>query len=188
MPVMVALLRGINLGTKRRVRMDDLRALYTSLDLEDVRTLVQSGNVVFRTMETDAVRLRKTLEDAFAKRFGFHSDVILRTNADLKKVMQANPFAGRKDVEPAKLLVTFLAGDPGEAARRKVREIKVEPEEVHLIGREMYIYFPNGMGRSTLPFAPIERALATTGTARNWNSVTKVRALAESLDAGVASA
>lgn len=84
--------------------------------------------------------------------------------------------------------MTFLAADPGEAARRKVREIKVEPEELHLIGREVYIYFPNGMGRSTLPFVPIERALATTGTARNWNSVTKLRALAESLDGGTASA
>lgn len=183
MSVMVAMLRGINLAKHRRIRMEDLRALYGSLDLSDVRTLVQSGNVVFRTAERDPERLTARLEKAFVRKFGFHSDHILRTIPDMRGVIAANPFATRKNLEPSKLLVTFLGGDPGEAARRKVRAIQVEPEELHIIGREMYVYFHNGMGRSKLPFAALDRALGITGTSRNWNSVTKLLALAESVDA-----
>jgi uncharacterized protein (DUF1697 family) len=182
MPVVVAMLRGINLAKNRRVRMEDLRALYTSLKLRDVRTLVASGNVVFETAEQDLVKLASRLEKAFAQAFGFHSDVILRTIPELEAAIAAKPF-GRQDLEGSKLLVTFLRGDPGDEARAKIRAIEVQPEELHITGRELYIYFPNGMGRSALPWAGIDRALKTTGTARNWNSVTKLLALAEAVQA-----
>src|SRR6266481_2333445 len=85
-------------------------------------------------------------------------------------------------IEPNKLLVTFLASDPGEEAREKVRQIKCDPEELRIEGRELYIYFPNGMGRSKLSLARLEKTLKTSGTGRNWNSVTKMLEMAEKLE------
>jgi uncharacterized protein (DUF1697 family) len=183
-PVIISLLRGINLGPHRRIRMDDLRSLYESLKLRDVRTYVQSGNVVFTTNERDLGRLTGRLEKAIERTFGFHSDVIVRTTAEMQQVLARNPFAARQGIEFSKLLVTFLAGDPGEHARGQVRSIKVSPEEFHIDGRELYVYFPNGMGRSRFPAAAIEKALGTTGTARNWNTVTKLLEIADTLDGG----
>jgi uncharacterized protein (DUF1697 family) len=101
----------------------------------------------------------------------------------LKDVVARNPFADRREIEPGKLLVTFLTADPGEKARRQVRAIKTSPEELHIDGRELYVYFPNGMGRSRFPAGAIEKALAVSGTARNWNTVVKLLQMAETLEA-----
>lgn len=182
MPVIISMLRGVNLASHRRIKMDDLRAVYETLKLRDVETYVQSGNVVFSTVERDLARLVGRLEKGIERRFGFHSDVIVRTTAEMRAVIARNPFADRRDLEPSRLLVTFLAADPGDDARRRVGEIKVHPEELHIERRELYIYFPNGMGRSKLPSSAIDRALGTSGTARNWNSVTKLLALAEGIE------
>ncbi len=162
--------------------MEDLRTLCASLKLQNAQTYVQSGNVVFRTRETDLPLLARRLEDAIERTFGFRSDVILRTGAELKDVIARNPFAGRNGIEPNKLLVTFLAGDPGDEARAKVRAIRTNAEELWIDGRELYIYYPDGMGRSRLTLTVIDRALKTSGTGRNWNSVTKLLELAEKLE------
>ncbi len=174
--------RGLNLGSHRRIKMDDLRSVYESLKFRDVRTYVQSGNVVCATDERDLERLAARIERAFEKKFGFQSDVALRTTRDLRQVMAKNPFAKRDGIEPAKLVVTFLTADPGDAARARVRAIPVGPEELFVQGRELYVYFPNGQGRSKLPTAAIERALGVSGTARNWNSVTALLEMAEALE------
>lgn len=178
---MISMLRGINLGPQRRIRMEALRAVYESLKLGDVRTHLQSGNVVFTTGERDLRRLTSRLEQAIERTFGFHSDVILRTTSELRSVVARSPFAGRKGLEPSKLLVTFLAADPGEKARGQIRAIRTDPEELHIEGRELYIYFPNGIGRAKLPAAAIDKALAVSGTARNWNTVTKLLEIAAKL-------
>ena len=183
MAVIISMLRGVNVGSHHRIRMDDLRAVYESLELSDVRTYVQSRNVVFKTKERNLSHLAKRIEKEIERRFGFHSDVIVRTTTEMKDVIARNPFARRRGIEPARLLVTFLAADPGEEARGKVRRMKTgPPEELYVDGRELYVYFPKGMGRSKLPVAAIEKALQTTGTARNWNSVSKLLELAEELE------
>jgi uncharacterized protein (DUF1697 family) len=184
MAVIISLLRGVNLGPHRRIRMEDLRAVYESLKLRDVRTYVQSGNVVFTTAERDLRRLTGRLEQAIERRFGFHSDVIARTTSELRQVVARNPFATRRGIEPAKLVVTFLAADPGEPARGLVRAIETAPEELHIDGRELYVYFPNGQGRSKFPAAAVDKALSVSGTARNWNTVTKLLEIAEALEEG----
>lgn len=177
----ISLLRGVNLGPHRRIKMDALRKVYESVGLRDPQTFLQSGNVVFRTDERDLVQLAKRIEKAIEKSFGFHSEVIVRTSSELKDVIQRNPFAARKGIDPSKFLVWFLAGDPGEEARDKVRSIKADPEELFASGRELYIYFPNGLARPKLSFAALDKALKTPGTGRNWNSVTKLLELAEGL-------
>jgi uncharacterized protein (DUF1697 family) len=182
MPVVISMLRGVNLGS-RRIKMDALRALYESLKLRDPQTYVQSGNVVFRTEERDLAQLAKRIENAIERSFGFRSDVILRTTSELRDIIARNPFAKRQGIEPSKLLVTFLASVPGQEARDKVLAIKTDPDELRIDGRELYTYFPNGMARPKLSWAVIEKALKTSGTGRNWNSVTKLLEIAERLEA-----
>src|ERR1700684_3137774 len=107
MAVIICMLRGVNLG-KRRMKMDALRALYESLGLRDVQTLVQSGNVVFRTDQKSMAALAKRIESAVERGFGFHSDVILRSASEVREVIERNPLAKRSDPEPSKFLVWFL--------------------------------------------------------------------------------
>ncbi len=166
------------------VKMDALCTLCGSLGLRDAETYVQSGNVIFRTDGRDLVRLCKRIENGIEKTFGFRSDVILRTPADLRDVIARNPFATRRGIDPKRLAVTFLAGDPGQEAREKLLAIKAEPEEVRIEGRELYIYYPNGMARPKLTWPIIERTLKTSGTSRNWNTVTKFLEIAERFEAG----
>jgi uncharacterized protein (DUF1697 family) len=183
MAVIVSMLRGVNLGSHNRIKMEALRALYQSLKLREAQTYVQSGNVIFRTDERDLVRLAKRIENGIARKFGFRCDVIVRTASELRDVIARNPFAKRRGMEPSKLLVTFLASDPGEEARKQVRAIKIEPEELWIDGCESYIYFPNGMARPKLSWPVMERVLKVSGTGRNWNSVTKMLEMAENLEA-----
>ena len=183
MNVVVSMLRGINIGPHKRMKMDELRALYSSLKLRDAETYVQSGNVVFKTDENDLAILAKRIEKGIEKKFGFGSEVVLRTAADLRSVIAKNPFAGRRDIHPSRLLVTFLVSDPGQEARDRMRAIKAEPEELWMDGRELYIYYPEGIARPKLAFPVIEKTLKTSGTGRNWNSVKKLLEIAERLEA-----
>ena len=170
----ISLLRGINLASHNRIKMDALRAVYESLGLRHPQTYVQSGNVVFRSEARDLARLARRIEDAIERSFGFRPGVILRTAQEMKEVIARNPFAGRKGIEPNRLLVGFLAGDPSAEAREKLLGIKADPEEVRIHGREIYVYYPNGMARPKLSWATIERTLGTSATGRNWNTVQKL--------------
>ncbi len=179
MAVIISMLRGVNVGGHNKIRMDEVRALYQSLKLRDAQTYVQSGNVIFRTDERDLVLLSKRIQNGIERKLGFRPAVIVRTASELRDVIGRNPFTKRRGIEPSKLLVSFLATDPGAEAREKVLQIKCDPEELRVEGRELYIYFPNGIGRSKLPWAAMEKALKTPGTGRNWNSVTMMLEMAE---------
>jgi uncharacterized protein (DUF1697 family) len=183
MAVIISMLRGVNVGAHHRIKMDALRALYESLGLRDPQTYVQSGNVVFRTDKRDLAALAKRIEGAIEQGFGFRPAVILRTSSELRDVIARNPFAKRSGIEPSRLLVYFLASDPGAETRDKVLSLKAEPEELRMDGRELYIYYPSGMARPKLSWAVIEKTLKVPGTGRNWNSVTKLLEMAERLEA-----
>ena len=182
MPVMISMLRGVNLGPHNRIKMDALRAVYASLGLEDPRTYVQSGNVIFRTKEKNTQKLATTIQEAIEKKFKCRPAVILRTTDELRQTIAASPFSGRSKLEPGKILVTFLAETPSADATSKLDAFQSYPEEVHLNGREMFIYFPNGAGRSKLPWSQVEKLLKVTGTARNWNTVLAMLEIAEELE------
>jgi len=182
MPVIICMLRGVNVGGHNLIKMDALKALCVSLKLKDPQTYVQSGNVIFSTEENDLAKLGTRIQDAIERKIGFRPNVMLRTAAEMRKVVARNPFAKRSGIEPGRLLVNFLAADPGKDARENALAIKIGPEEMHLIGREAYIYFPNGQGRSRFPWPAIERALGTSGTGRNWNSVTKMLEMAKKME------
>jgi uncharacterized protein (DUF1697 family) len=182
MITVTSMLRGINVGGHNQIKMDALRALYESLGLKDPQTYVNSGNVVFGTKEQNLVRLAERIESAIEQRFGFRPGVILRTSLDLKGVIARNPFARRRGLDPRKLVVVFFNDAPTTAACNEVLGMRADDEEVHIAGREFYIYFPRGMGQSKL-FAAIGRKLKF-GTARNWNTVTKVLEMVNQLEAG----
>jgi uncharacterized protein (DUF1697 family) len=182
MPVLISMLRGINVGGHHKIKMDALRSVYASLKCEDARTYVQSGNVVFRTKEKNSIQFAKKIQDAIEREFGFRPEVIVRTCDEMRAAIAANPFAGRRDVEPGKLLITFLAGEPGPGAGASLAGLKPHKEELHLKGRELYIYFPDGVGKSKLPWSSVEKFLKTTGTARNLNSVIKMLEIAEAME------
>ena len=184
MPVVISMLRGVNLGPHNRIKMDALQALYERLGFENPKTYVQSGNVVFKTRERDLAKVARKIEKAIEETFGFRTPVILRTIPELREVIARNPFAARRGIEPNRLLVTFLAIEPDAEARDKILKIQCDPEELCMSARELYIYFPNGMARPKLSPAVLDRALKTPGTGRNWNSVTKLLALAETMEAG----
>lgn len=182
MPVVISMLRGVNVGGHNKIKMDALRALCESLKLRDPRTYVQSGNVIFRTEQRDLGRLAKRLQNEIERSFGFRPDVIFRTTTELRQVITKSPFATRRGIEPSKLLVIFLANDPGQEAKDQVLRIKTDLEELRIDGREIYIYYPNGMARPKLSWAVIEKILKTRGTGRNWNSVTKLLEMAEAME------
>lgn len=184
MPVAISMLRGVNLGPHHRIKMDALRDMYESAGLRNPQTFVQSGNVIFKTRESDLVRLSKRIEKAIEQTFGFHADCIIRTTAELRDVVDNNPFEKRSGIEPARLLITFLAADPGQAARDGLHKIKAEPEELYARGRELYIYYANGLARPKLSWPVLEKIVKTSGTGRNWNSVTKMLEMAEKLETG----
>ena len=182
MAVLISMLRGVNLGPHNRIKMDELRGLYEALRLESPRSYVQSGNVIFRTKEKNSPQLMKKIQAGIRKKFGCCPEVILRTTEELRRVIAANPFPEQTKSEPAKVLVTFLAGEPPRDAEANLNKFKDFPERLHLDGRELYIYFPNGAGRSKLPWSAVDKFLKVTGTARNWNSVQAMLEIAEEME------
>jgi uncharacterized protein (DUF1697 family) len=149
------------------LRMEALRALCTDIGFENVRTLLQSGNVVF-----DAKRkpTEKQIAGAIQKSAGLTIKVMLRNEAELRSAVERNPFTPVRD--PSSLLVFFLEGTP------KGKIVYTGPEPFHVDGRELYVDFVEGVGRSKLTTNLIERSLGVSGTARNWNTVTKLLAMA----------
>ena len=181
MAVVIALLRGINVGGHNLIKMEELSGICDSLKLSEPRTYLQSGNVVFKTGEKDLLKLAKRIEGAIEHGHGFRPSVFCRTVEEMKASALRNPFAKRADLDPSKLAVVFLAAEPSNMARAKLLQIKAEPEEL-LIGRnELFIYFPNGMGRPKLSMAAVERAIQMPMTSRNWNTVRKLIEMAEEI-------
>jgi uncharacterized protein (DUF1697 family) len=177
MPVYVALFRGINVGGNHQVKMADLKAFHEGLGLTDVLPYIQSGNVVFTSGETDGKLLRERIEEGFAHRFGFRSEVYLRTGADMQGIIERNPFHRQPGKEPARVVVTFLPTGTHPADWEGVIRTYPGPEEVVLLGDELHFYYPNGQGASKIAATALGKQLKTVGTARNWNTVVKLHEL-----------
>ena len=174
MAVFIAMLRGVNVGGHQKLNMEALRSLCTRLGLQDVQSYIQSGNLVFRDDGADPRVLAHRLQAAIEGKFGFKPGIILRTAAELRRVVAKNPFAGRAGIEPSRLLVVFLAEKPTPEACAEVSALPSEPEEHILNGRELYVYYPNGMARPKIPPARIEKMLQCVSTGRNWNTVNRL--------------
>ena len=174
MTTQIALLRGVNVGGNGKVKMDALRALCGEMGLQNARTYIQSGNIVFQGPPDAGTRLEKEIARVFAIR----TFVVTRTLAEMRKAVERNPFP---DVDGKKLVLIFLQGTPSVAAVEKVMQMGIAPEEVRIHGSEMYIHYPLGQGVSKLPMAKVEKTLCVQGTGRNWNTVLALLAMAEDL-------
>jgi uncharacterized protein (DUF1697 family) len=171
----VALLRAVNVAG-RSLAMADLRAMLEDLRLEEARTLLQSGNVVFRTGKEPAA-LEPLLEKATAKRFGIATEFFVRTAREWQALVDGNPFPREAREDPSHLLVMPLKSAPATAQVNALREGIKGRERVQVEGRCAYLVYPDGIGRSKLTMAVIESRLGTRGTGRNWNTVQKLAAL-----------
>jgi uncharacterized protein (DUF1697 family) len=175
---LVVLLRGINLGPRNRIAMPALREALEDDGFDDVATYVQSGNVVLSATGA-AAGVAKRCERVIQQSFGLDVDVVVRTRAQLAKVVALNPL---EDVatDPKRYQVSFLSAKPAAATMRKLEEEAAPSERVVLVGREIYAWHPDGIGRSRLWARLAGRGLGVTATARNWTTVTKLLELAGS--------
>jgi uncharacterized protein (DUF1697 family) len=177
MTTYVALLRGINVGGRTKVGMDDLRRLFVALGHADVKSYVQSGNVLFSSPVEESSRLAGDIQRRIARDLGVTVTVLLRTRDDLAYVVANNPFLSR-ETDLAKLHVTFLADAPDHERVARLDTPSGGPDEFSLAGREVYLHCPRGYGRTKLNNAYLERRLGVAATTRNWNTVTKLCDLA----------
>ena len=173
----IALLRGINLGSTNRIAMPELRDALSAAGFEEVRTYVQSGNVVLSSDEKPeqvATRCRQVIEE----RFGLDIEVVVRTRDELAHVVRRNPL-GKVATDPKRYQVSFLAEKPERGLAGRLAEVAANGEEVVVDGREIYAWHPAGVARSKLWAALAGRKLGVTATARNWTTVTKLLELAD---------
>jgi uncharacterized protein (DUF1697 family) len=173
----VAFFRAVNLGG-RKATSAELRALAADLGLDAARTLLQSGNLVFRSARTGD-ELEAQIERTFAARFGFASDVLVRTGKQWRAVLAANPHAEMAERDPSHLVVMALKAAPERTAVAALQAAIQGPETIAAVGRELFIAYPDGIGDSKLTNAVVERRLGVRGTARNWNTATKLGAMLE---------
>ena len=172
-PLHVALLRGINVGGHRRVTMPALKAVLAGLDLQDARTHVQSGNVVFRAHCPDA----GTLEGALADAFGFPVGVTLRTREEWLAARHGNPYHAQALADGTRVHLACLSGEPDAEGLASLLAVPRGPDDWTLSGRTLYLHLPNGMARTRLDHGTLERRLGVQVTVRNWRTVDALAAL-----------
>lgn len=175
----VAFLRGINLAGRRAVAMADLRAFAEALGCSEVRTLLNSGNLVFRSTGQSPAQLEQLFESESEKHLGLRTDFHVRNATELSAVIKDNPFPAEAKRDPARLIVFFLKKTPGDNAFVTLQDAIKGRERVLGRGRHAFIYYPDGQGRSKLTLNMIDKAIGV-GTGRNWNTVTKLASLTAS--------
>ncbi len=173
----IALLRGVNVGGRTTLAMADLRAFLADVGLENPRTLLQSGNAVFSTRRAATAPIEALLERELKARLHFETDFFVRTASEWNDVVGRNPFLAEATNDPSHLILICLKREPQAAAVKRLEAAIKGRERLKALGRELFIVYPDGIGRSKLAGSVIEKALETRGTARNWNTVLKLQAL-----------
>ena len=171
MPIYVALLRGINVGGQKIVNMEKLRASFATLEFNSVRTYVQSGNVIFNAPKASSTKLSERIKGRISYDFGFQIPVVLRTSDEMKKIIHDNPFLKDTKTDRSKLHVTLLSQLPATANIAKLDALDSDPDQFRVLGQEIYLYCPNGYGRSKISNNAVEKLLAVEATTRNWKTV-----------------
>lgn len=174
----IALLRAVNVGGHGTVPMAQLRTELARQGFVEVRTLIQSGNLVFRSPGTPGPELEARLEHAIDRKFGVRTDAFVRTSAEWTEIVRRNPFPKEAATDPARLMLVCLKEAPVPAALSALRDAIRGREVVERVGRHLYAVYPDGMGSSKFTMTVVESRLGTRATARNWNTVSKLAAMA----------
>lgn len=178
MTTRIALLRAVNLGGRTTVRMADLRHLLEKMGMANPRSLLQSGNLVFESPSGAESAVESELETATASGLGLRTQFFVRGTAEWSSLVENNPFSAEAAGDPSHLLVVFLKDAPSAESVHAV-DCLAGPERAQAWGRHLYVTYPDGIGRSRLTMSVIEAKLHTRGTARNWNTVLKLAAMAQ---------
>ena len=179
MPTYVSLLRGINVSGQKSIRMTELQELFITLGFKQVRTYIQSGNVIFSAPKATEGKLCAKIQQGVLKRFGHEVPVLVRTAAELEQVAAANPFAKLR-AEPTKLHISFLSEPPSPDGLKKLQAIAAGKDRFEMGKRVVYLHCPDGYGQTKLNNGALERALGSGATTRNWKTVLELCRLAAS--------
>jgi uncharacterized protein (DUF1697 family) len=171
MSTYISLLRGINVGGGKTIRMDALRNLFEDLGFTNIRTYVQSGNVIFAAPSQELPGMVKRIETRIHQVYGYHVPVFIRQPDEIQQLLSNNPFLNDRNLDPAKLHVTFIYGTPSDDSWRNLPPPGQIEDEFALAERAIYLFCPNGYGKTKLSNSFFERRLATPTTTRNWNTV-----------------
>lgn len=171
MNTFITMLRGINVSGQKKMRMAELRSLCESLNLVKVKTYVQSGNVVFDSTEHDASALAKLIEAHIEQFFGYAVSVFIREPQDFQRIIAGNPFLTKRKEDPARLYVTFLYNHPLETNLSNLEIPNGDTDEFFVGEKEIFLFCPNGYGRTKLSNNFFERKLNLPATTRNWKTV-----------------
>jgi uncharacterized protein (DUF1697 family) len=169
----VALLRGINVGGKNLLPMPELTKMFTAAGCSDVRSYIQSGNVIFKAAAKLVEPLPAIITKRISSRFGYDVPLILRSGAELAAIGRRNPFLA-PSVPQERLLVMFLADEPNARSVAALDANRSPPDQFAVRGREIYLYLPNGFAKTKLSNVYFDSKLATTSTGRNWRTVLKL--------------
>ena len=175
----ISILRGINVGGKKKILMADLKALYQQLGFSNVLTYIQSGNVLFDTEKKESnKKLGEKIKQAIFDKYEFDVPVLVRSFDDIQNTISTNPFLKDKNIDKTKLHVTFLADIPEAINLQKLNDINHPPDEFKVIGKNIFIHCPNGYARTKLTNTFFEKKLKMPATSRNWKTINKLYDLA----------
>ncbi len=173
----VGLLRGINVAGHSTIKMEELREACLELRFDEVRTYLQSGNIIFTAPAETAEQLSEKIKEMLLRKFRLAVTVIVKTPEELLHIIEGNPFLKQRGIDASKLHVTFLARVPEDAALKSLQRLSAAPDQFRCSGKDIYLYCPDGYGRSKLSNNAFEKLLAVSATTRNWNTVTKLHEL-----------
>jgi uncharacterized protein (DUF1697 family) len=180
METYIAILRGINVSGYKIIKMDELREAFGSLNYKNVRTYIQSGNVVFDYKKTRQNDLKKSIEKRIFETFGFEVPVIVKEKKEVEYILKNNPFVNKRKEDSIKLHVTFLAEEPDQANVNKIKELKYEGAEFIVSGKAVYLFCPDRYGYTKLNNSFFETKLKVAATTRNWRTVNELANIANS--------
>jgi uncharacterized protein (DUF1697 family) len=176
----ISFLRAVNMTGHNSLKMTDLTDLFKNLGFKDVESFIQSGNVIFNSSEDLPISDASVkIEKAIFEKFSFTIPVMLRTVPEIKNIFTYNPFLKLDKFDSSKMAVIFLYEEPSEAQIQKVKDIEYPPDQFQIIQREIFIYCPNGFGRTKLYTNFFEKKMHVTGTARNWKTISTILNIAE---------
>jgi uncharacterized protein (DUF1697 family) len=176
----ISLLRGVNMAGHNQIRMTDLALLMKKTGFKDAETYIQTGNIIFSSPDDlTEIEITSKIEEAIYKKFGSKISAIVRTEKEMRKTSELNPFLSEKDFDPAKMAVLFLTEKPSDGQVEKVANVNYPPDKFQISGSEIFIYCPNGFGRTKLYTNFFENKMKVTGTARNWKTINAILDIAE---------
>ncbi|NQW37148.1 MAG: DUF1697 domain-containing protein [Flavobacteriales bacterium] len=174
----ISLLRGINMMRHNRIKMPELKKIFTSLGHTDIVTYIQSGNIVFKSKTLDVDKISIEIVEKVNEVFGYAIKGLVISKEDLEIIFLSNPFLKREDIDISKLHVTLLNQCPTALNLEQIKDFNSHPDDEYIVVNKcIYLYCPNGYGRTKLTNNMFEKKLDTTATTRNWRTITKLSEL-----------